>query len=85
MQYLQNKKDERGIIFCRTKNEASKLTKQLIAKNVAVDALHGDLLQKERDKVMRAFKNENIQFLVATDLAARGIDVPDLAFVIHFE
>ena len=62
-----------------------KLAKQLIAKNVAADAIHGDLLQKERDKVMRAFKKETLRVLVATDVAARGIDIAGLSFVLHYQ
>jgi len=85
MQFLRSEKDNRGLIFCRTKAAAQKLAKQLIAKNVATDAIHGDLLQIERDKVMRAFKNEKLQILIATDLAARGIDVVGLSFVIHYQ
>lgn len=84
-QLLKNQKENRGIIFCKTKNATKTLVKQLIAKNFRADCIHGDLLQKERNKAMRAFKNEKIQFLVATDLAARGIDVQDLAFVYHFQ
>lgn len=84
-QFLRSQKKNRGMIFCRTKANAQKLAKQLIAKNIAADAIHGDLLQKERDKVMRAFKNENLQLLVATDIAARGIDVANLAFVVHYQ
>ena len=72
-------------VFCKTKNTTKTLAKQLIAKNISADAIHGDLLQKERDKVMRAFKNESLRILVATDLTARGIDVEDLAFVVHYE
>jgi ATP-dependent RNA helicase DeaD len=83
--FLKTQEDNRGIIFCKTKAATQKLTKQLIAKNVAADCIHGDLLQKERDKAMRAFKNESVQFLVATDIAARGIDVADLSFVVHFQ
>ncbi len=83
--FLRSSKDGRGMIFCRTKANAQKLAKQLIARNIAADAIHGDLLQKERDKVMRAFKNEKLRILVATDIAARGIDVADLSFVIHYE
>jgi len=85
LQFLKSEHKNRGIIFCRTKATAQKLAKQLIAKNVAADAIHGDLLQKEREKVMRAFKNESLQILVATDLAARGIDVEGLAFVVHYQ
>lgn len=84
-QLLKNNPESRGIVFCKTKVATQKLAKQLISKNVAADAIHGDLLQKERDKVMRAFKNENLQLLIATDLAARGIDVEALAFVVHYQ
>jgi len=85
LQFLKSEGENRGLIFCRTKAATKKLTKQLIAKNVATDAIHGDLLQKERDKVMRAFKNKKLQFLVATDVAARGIDIEALAFVVHYQ
>jgi ATP-dependent RNA helicase DeaD len=74
-----------GIIFCKTKVATIKLTKQLLAKNLSVDCIHGDLGQKERDKAMRAFKNGSAQILVATDLAARGIDVENLAYVAHYQ
>ena len=85
MQMLRSHPDSRGVVFCKTKATTQNLTKQLIAKNVPVDCIHGDLLQKERDKVMRAFKNGSLRVLVATDLAARGIDVADLSFVVHYQ
>jgi len=85
LRFLESQKENRGLIFCKTKAATQKLAKQLIAKNIAAGAIHGDLLQKERDKVMRAFKNENVQILIATDLAARGIDVPDLSYVVHYQ
>ncbi|WP_282039556.1 DEAD/DEAH box helicase [Saccharicrinis aurantiacus] len=85
MQILGSDKDSRGVIFCKTKNAAQTLAKQLIAKNIATDAIQGDLKQKDRDKVMRAFKNGTHRVLVATDLAARGIDVEGLNFVIHYQ
>jgi ATP-dependent RNA helicase DeaD len=85
MQFLNSEKNKRGVVFCKTKNAAKKLTQQLQAKNLKADEIHGDLLQKERDKVMRAFRNGNVDFLVATDVAARGIDIPDLSFVVHYE
>ena len=84
-QFLKSQNNNRGVVFCRTKTIAAKLAKQLKAKNIAADAIHGDLLQKERDKVMRAFKNGNLQILVATDLAARGLDIQSLGFVAHFQ
>lgn len=85
LQFLKSQHDKRGIIFCRTKAAAQKLAKQLIAKNIPTDAIHGNLLQKEREKVMRAFKNEKLQILVATDVAARGIDIAGLSYVLHFQ
>ena len=85
IQFLKFQGKNRGIIFCKTKNTTKTLSKQLMAKNISADAIHGDLLQKERDKVMRAFKNESLRILVATDLTARGLDVNDLAFVVHYE
>jgi ATP-dependent RNA helicase DeaD len=83
--FLKSQGQSRGVIFCKTKAAAKKLAQQLIAKNVATEAIHGDLYQKERDKVMRAFKNESLRVLVATDLAARGIDISNLSFVAHFQ
>ena len=85
LQFLKSEHKNRGMIFCKTKVMAQTLAKQLIAKNILTDALHGDLLQKERDKVMRAFKNESLQILVATDIAARGIDIDGLSYVVHYQ
>ena len=85
MQFLKSEQQTRGVVFCRTKAATQKLTKQLISRNVAADGIHGDLKQIERDKVMRAFKNKRLQVLVATDLAARGIDIEGLAFVVHYQ
>ena len=85
VQFLKSQDDNRGLVFCKTKAATQKLAKQLIAKNISADAIHGDLKQIERDKVMRAFKNEKLQILVATDLAARGIDVEALAYVVHYQ
>jgi len=77
-------KYNRGIIFCKKKTDAQALSLQLLAKKIPVDSIHGDLLQKERDKVMRAFKNQKLRILVATDVAARGIDIENLAYVVHY-
>lgn len=84
-QFLRTQGASRGLVFCRTKIEAQTVTKRLQAKKINADALHGDMLQKEREKVMRAFKNSKLQILIATDLAARGIDVKELAFVVHYQ
>ncbi|MDI1312789.1 DEAD/DEAH box helicase [Prosthecobacter sp.] len=83
--FLQRQKERRGIIFCRTKAGAMELYEELAQLGLPVDVLQGDLMQKERDKVMRAFKKQRVQFVVATDVAARGIDVADLSFVIHHQ
>ncbi|PHS63980.1 MAG: DEAD/DEAH box helicase [Flavobacterium sp.] len=75
----------RGIIFCRTKLGVQKLVLELKEEGFSVDALEGDMKQNERDKVMRMFKKGTLQFLVSTDVSARGIDVTNLAFVMHHQ
>lgn len=85
LQFLKFQQDNRGMVFCKTKVATQKLAKQLEAKNVAAGAIHGDLMQKERDKVMRAFKKGSIQLLVATDIAARGLDIENLAYIVHYQ
>jgi ATP-dependent RNA helicase DeaD len=82
---LKRQKENRGVIFCRTKAGAIVLGKQLTTKGFPVAVLQGDLTQKERDTIMRSFKKERFQFLIATDVAARGIDVEGLSFVIHHQ
>ncbi len=83
--FLKRQKDNRGVIFCRTKAGAVMLGKLLQGKGHPVAVLQGDLTQKERDTIMRSFKKERFQFLIATDVAARGIDVEGLSFVIHHQ
>lgn len=73
-----------GIIFCRTKVETQEISDKLIRDGYNVDALHGDLSQAQRDYVMQRFRLRNIQLLVATDVAARGLDVDDLTHVINY-
>lgn len=85
MQFLKTEKGNRGVVFCKTKAATKKLAEQLDGKKIVAGAIHGDLLQKERDKVMRAFKKGTSQILVATDLAARGLDIEALAFVVHYQ
>ena len=82
---LDKRQNERGIIFCRTKAGTKALAEQLQKEGFAVGALEGDMQQKERDKVMRAFKNESLQVLISTDVSARGIDVNNLAFILHHQ
>lgn len=83
--FIEKREGQRGIIFCRTKAGAQNLAKQLIEEGFSTAALEGDMQQKERDKVMRAFKNESLQYLISTDVSARGIDVSGLEFVIHHQ
>nr|WP_236017317.1 DEAD/DEAH box helicase [Roseivirga sp. E12] len=85
MHFLAYHKEERGMIFCQTKRTARTLAKQLLAKNLLVDVIEGDMGQRDRDKAMRKFKSEKVDLLVTTDIAARGIDVKGLSFVIHYE
>lgn len=82
---LKKRRKERGIVFCRTKAGTKTLAKELQDAGIAVGALEGDMRQQERDKVMRAFKNESLQILVSTDVSARGIDVNNLTFVLHYQ
>lgn len=74
-----------GIIFTRTKADAQSITEQLIREGYDIEALHGDLTQQQRDKVMARFREKSIQLLIATDVAARGIDVQGITHVINYE
>jgi ATP-dependent RNA helicase DeaD len=85
LEFLRTQGKGRGIVFCKTKDGTQSLAKQLIARNYSAEAIHGDLQQRDREKVMRAFKNEKLQILIATDMAARGIDVDNLQYVIHYQ
>ena len=74
-----------GVIFCRTRIETQRISEKLIANKYTAEALHGDLSQKQRDAVMKKFRQKNINILVATDVAARGIDIDDISHVIHYK
>lgn len=74
-----------SVIFCRTKRDTQKIAEQLIEDGYSAGALHGDLSQNQRDMVMKSFRNQQIQMLVATDVAARGIDVDDITHVINYQ
>ena len=73
-----------GIVFCRTKNEAKDVADMLIKDGYNSDALHGDLTQQQRDIVMNRYREKSLQLLIATDVAARGIDVSDVTHVINY-
>ncbi len=74
-----------GIIFTRTKADAQDIAEKLTREGYDIDALHGDLNQNQRDKVMGQFRDQQLQLLIATDVAARGIDVQGITHVINFE
>jgi len=74
-----------GIIFTRTKIDAQEVSERLSKAGYDIEALHGDLTQQQRDKVMGRFRSKSLQLLIATDVAARGIDVEGITHVINFE
>jgi ATP-dependent RNA helicase DeaD len=74
-----------GIVFCRTKQETQDLAEDLSRDGYDADAIHGDLSQQQRDRVMGRYRSKNLQLLIATDVAARGIDVSNVSHVIHFD
>jgi len=74
-----------SVVFCRTKRDTQKVAENLIEDGYSAGALHGDLSQNQRDLVMKSFRNKQIQTLVATDVAARGIDVDDITHVINYQ
>ncbi|HLT86350.1 MAG TPA: DEAD/DEAH box helicase [Sphingobacterium sp.] len=73
-----------GIVFCRTKIETQEIAEALVRDGYNADSLHGDLSQQQRDKVMKRYRDRSLQLLIATDVAARGIDVNDVTHVINF-
>ena len=84
MHFLTSKDGERGIIFCKTKAAVNKLAKNLAINRFSSGALHGSLSQGIRDRIMEQFREGHINILVATDLAARGIDVKEIAYVVNY-
>uniref|UniRef100_UPI003342DE08 DEAD/DEAH box helicase n=1 Tax=Pseudopedobacter sp. TaxID=1936787 RepID=UPI003342DE08 len=73
-----------GIVFCRTKIETQEIAEALVKDGYNADSLHGDLSQQQRDKVMKRYREKNLQLLIATDVAARGIDVNNVTHVINY-
>ncbi|WP_271784487.1 DEAD/DEAH box helicase [Aquimarina algiphila] len=84
MHFLTSKEGERGIIFCKTKAAVNKLAKNLAINKFSSGALHGSLSQPIRDRIMEQFREGHIHILVATDLAARGIDVKEISYVVNY-
>ena len=84
LHFLNSKAGQRGIIFCKTKAAVNKLAKKLAINKFSSGAIHGSLTQGIRDRIMAQFRDGHIDILVATDLAARGIDVKDLSYVVNY-
>jgi ATP-dependent RNA helicase DeaD len=84
LHFLKSKEGERGIIFCKTKAAVNKLAKNLAINKFSSGALHGSLAQPIRDRIMGQFREGHIDILVATDLAARGIDVKEISYVVNY-
>jgi ATP-dependent RNA helicase DeaD len=84
MHFLNSRIGERGIIFCKTKAAVNKLAKNLAIHKFSSGALHGSLSQPIRDRIMGQFREGHIDILVATDLAARGIDVKEITYVVNY-
>ena len=84
MHFLSSREGERGIIFCKTKAAVNKLAKNLAINKFSSGALHGSLSQGIRDRIMGQFREGYIDILVATDLAARGIDVKEISYVVNY-
>ncbi len=84
MHFLSSKEGQRGIIFCKTKAAVNKLAKKLAINKFSSGALHGSLAQPIRDRIMGQFREGHIDILVASDLAARGIDVKEISYVVNY-
>ncbi len=84
LHFLNSKEGQRGIIFCKTKAAVNKLAKNLAINKFSSGALHGSLTQGIRDRIMGQFREGHIDILVATDLAARGIDLKEIAYVVNY-
>ncbi|MEA2068180.1 MAG: DEAD/DEAH box helicase, partial [Verrucomicrobiota bacterium] len=85
VEFLKECGEQRGLIFCRTRADTIAFGKALEPYGFSNVVLHGDLMQAERDKIMRMFKKERARILITTDISARGIDVEGLSFVIHHQ
>lgn len=84
MHFLSSKESERGVIFCKTKAAVNKLAKNLAINKFSSGALHGSLSQAIRDRIMGQFREGFIDILIATDLAARGIDIKEISYVVNY-
>ncbi|HEX8937210.1 MAG TPA: DEAD/DEAH box helicase [Sphingomicrobium sp.] len=83
--YLQSNPVERGLVFSRTKHGADKIVRQLEAAGIAAAAIHGNKSQAQRERAIASFRSGRVPVLVATDIAARGIDIPGVSHVVNFD
>lgn len=83
--FIEYKRPELAIVFCNTKKRVDEVVEELQKRNIFAEGLHGDLKQIQRDNVMKKFRNRTLQVLVATDVAARGIDVDDVDVVFNYD
>lgn len=85
IEFISEREDERGIIFCRTKGDVEYVARHLKEQEFKVAELHGELVLRDREKIVRLYHQERYQFLIATDIVARGMDFEALAFVVHYQ
>jgi ATP-dependent RNA helicase RhlE len=83
--FLQSNAIERALVFSRTKHGADKIVRQLEAAGIAASAIHGNKSQPQRERAIAAFKSGQVKVLIATDIAARGIDIPGVSHVVNFD
>lgn len=82
---LEKEEFKKVLIFARTKRSVDRLTSQLVRKNFRIASIHGDKPQPKREQALRMFKNDGVDVLIATDVAARGLDIPDVTHVINYD
>ncbi len=85
LEFITNMKKARGIIFCRTKGDVEFVTRMLKEHDKKVCTIYGEMFLKEREKTLRMFHKNDFQYIVASDVASRGIDFEDLSFVVHYQ
>jgi ATP-dependent RNA helicase RhlE len=83
--FLQSEQAERTLVFCRTKHGADKIVRMLSAAGIASNAIHGNKSQAQRERALREFRSGEVSVLIATDIAARGIDIPGVSHVINYD
>jgi ATP-dependent RNA helicase DeaD len=85
MRLFDYKDPHKSIVFCKMKRDVDRLATYLISQGFSAKGLHGDMEQRQREEVIRAFKGDRLEVLVATDVAARGLDVKDVSHVFNYQ